>query len=73
MIFFSIVIFMVTPDVKIFSCMVVLIKEQIDLRNVFSHFYSIRTPITSILITVISKFKNKRKPLEELLCGKNSN
>jgi len=57
---------MVTPDARIFSCMVAQTRGPIDLRSVFSLFFSTRTLITSISTTAISKYKSRKKPLAEL-------
>ena len=57
---------MVTQDVGIFLCMVVVTKELIDLKKEFFLCYSIKIATFLILNIVTSKFKSKKNQQVEL-------
>lgn len=57
---------MVIQDVETFLCMVVVIKELIDLKKEFFLYYSIKIVTFLILNIVTSKFKSKKNQQVEL-------
>jgi len=57
---------MVIQDVETFLCMVVVIKELIDLKKEFFLYYFIKIVTFLILNIVTSKFKNKKNQQVEL-------